>query len=603
MTDLGTEAGSTANRYEILARLAVGGMAEIFLARTESQAGVERHVVLKRVLGHRATDIKHVHMFLDEARLAAQLQHPNIAQVFDTGKLGNSYFFTMEYVHGETVRELMHRAYELQQKVPIGCALTIIAGAAAGLQHAHDRLGVDGKPLGIVHRDVSPSNLMISYEGSVKVVDFGVAKAADRSIETQTGTVKGKIGYMAPEQCRGGIVDRRCDLFCLGIVMWEILVGERLFKRATDFESMEAIDSEPAPPPSSIRPDIPKELDEIVLTLLEKSPDDRYQTADEFLEELEKVAVKIGCVLSAPALRRFLGEVFGTRPEPWVELRRGDDRSETVTVTGAPVNGGQADPILIDTQLLQLRDLSTPPRDEMPARTSARRPTPAAMRRADLSPALDGQTGSTSSIDHRARTRQRWVVAILIASGVAMATAGVAIYLARGTREPTTTPRPGAAAGVVATRDAGLATPPPRVVPDAGAIAQPEVDASAGSASEVAPATVVDIDELWRAGRYADVVAACDADPEVVAAHAESCTLAACREHHPERARELLAHVGAAHRRSTIDECKKVGTRLVASAATAHPKGTKPDPTKPDPTKPDPKKPACDDPDPMACRH
>jgi serine/threonine-protein kinase len=187
--DAQPETGSTANRYEVLAKLATGGMAEIFLARTRSSAGVERYVVLKRVHKHRASDIKFVHMFLDEARLAAQLQHPNIAQVFDTGKLGDSYFFTMEYVHGQTVRELLHQAYDLRLPLPLTCTLTIIAGAAAALQHAHDRVGLDGTPLGIVHRDVSPSNLIVSYEGNVKIVDFGVAKAAHRFVETQSGTV------------------------------------------------------------------------------------------------------------------------------------------------------------------------------------------------------------------------------------------------------------------------------------------------------------------------------------------------------------------------------------------------------------------------------
>src|SRR5882672_5930394 len=175
-------------------------MAEIFLARGESGAGVERYCVLKRVLRARASDAHFMRMFLDEARLAAQLQHPNIAQVYDIGKLGDSYFFTMEYVHGETVRALLHRAAGLRVPVPIACALAIIAGAAAGLHHAHERIGMDRQPLGIVHRDVSPSNLMVSYEGHVKVVDFGVAKAADRVHETSSGTIKGKISYLSPEQ-------------------------------------------------------------------------------------------------------------------------------------------------------------------------------------------------------------------------------------------------------------------------------------------------------------------------------------------------------------------------------------------------------------------
>ena len=191
------EIGSTANSYQILAKLAVGGMAEIFLARSASVGGVERYVVLKRVIRERASDVDFIRMFLDEARLAAQLQHPNVAQVYDIGKLGDSYFFTMEYVHGETVRGLLHRAYGLRKPVSIGNVLTIIAGSAAGLHHAHERVGVDGRPLGIVHRDVSPSNLMVSYEGHVKVVDFGVAKAADRMQETKAGTVKGKIAYLS----------------------------------------------------------------------------------------------------------------------------------------------------------------------------------------------------------------------------------------------------------------------------------------------------------------------------------------------------------------------------------------------------------------------
>src|SRR5690349_4199388 len=192
MFDVGeavAEVGSTANSYQILARLATGGMAEIFLARGVSTTGVERYCVLKRILRNRANDVSFVRMFLDEARLAAQLQHPHVAQLYDIGKLGDSYFFTMEYVHGEPVRSIAQRARSLRRELPLGVVLTIVAGAAAGLHHAHERIGVDGRPLAIVHRDVSPSNLMVSYEGTVKVVDFGVAKANDRANETRSGTV------------------------------------------------------------------------------------------------------------------------------------------------------------------------------------------------------------------------------------------------------------------------------------------------------------------------------------------------------------------------------------------------------------------------------
>ena len=338
MTRAPAEVGSAANSYEILAKLAMGGMAEIFLARGASAAGVERYVVLKRVLRHRATDVHFVQMFLDEARLAAQLQHPNIAQVYDIGKLGDSYFFTMEYVHGETVRNLLARSHGLRRQIPISSVLSIIAGAAAGLHHAHERKGIDGRHLGIVHRDVSPSNLMVSYEGTVKVVDFGVAKAAHQSHETMSGTVKGKISYMSPEQCKGlADIDRRCDLFSLGIVLWEMLTTEKLFRRSSDFETMQAIVSDEVPPPSHLRPEVPAEIDHIVKRLLAKDPAGRYQNADELHEAIENVAVRTGSALSAVSLGRYMRELFGQRPEPWIELQVQDQHPEVFTVTSEPI--------------------------------------------------------------------------------------------------------------------------------------------------------------------------------------------------------------------------------------------------------------------------
>ena len=356
------EVGSAANSYEILAKLAMGGMAEIFLAKGANNAGVERYVVLKRVLGHRADDAHFVRMFLDEARLASQLQHPNIAQVYDIGKLGDSYFFTMEYVHGETVRTLLQRTHGLRRQIPLSAVLAIIAGSAAGLHHAHERKGYDGKPLGIVHRDVSPSNLMVSYEGTVKVVDFGVAKAEHRSAVTQAGTVKGKIAYMSPEQCKGGDVDRRSDLFSLGILMWEMLTTERLFRRLSDFEAMQAIVSEQVPPPSTLRPDLPPEVDAIVMKLLAKAPADRYQTADELNEAIEAVAVRTGSAISAASLGRYMRELFGQRPEPWIELQSVEAHPAHHTVTGEVISsvGDFAVPAaeLMDARLDAIPDLS-----------------------------------------------------------------------------------------------------------------------------------------------------------------------------------------------------------------------------------------------------
>jgi serine/threonine protein kinase len=314
------EVGATANRYEILAKLAEGGMAEIFLARGATTAGIERHVVLKRILRERAHDVELVRMFLDEARLAAQLQHPNIAQVYDVGRLGESYFFTMEYVHGETVRTIHKHAQAAGAEVPVPTVLAIAAGAAAGLHHAHERKGPNGRPLGIVHRDVSPANLIVSYEGHVKLVDFGVAKAEDRAGQTMSGTVKGKIAYLSPEQCRNQPADRRSDLFSLGIVMWEALVGEHLYKRDSDFLTMSAIVDEVPAPPSSRRSDVPRELDAIVLRLLAKDPRARFQTAQELVEVIENVSATLGAPLTPSFLARFMRQWFGERAEPWAQL-------------------------------------------------------------------------------------------------------------------------------------------------------------------------------------------------------------------------------------------------------------------------------------------
>jgi serine/threonine protein kinase len=334
--------GTTSNRYAILGRIATGGMAEIFLARSTSLAGVERYVVLKRVLPERARDPIFVKMFLDEARLAAQLQHPNIAQVHDIGRLGDSYFFTMEYVHGEDLRAILQRLSALRRPLPVNHALLIAAGAAAALHHAHERTGADRKPLGIVHRDVSPSNVMVSFEGAVKLVDFGVAKASQRSTETRTGTVKGKIAYLSPEQCKGAPVDRRSDIFSLGIVLYELLTCTRLFKRETDFATMTAIVNDQAPPPSLVRPELGPAIDHVVATALARDPVRRYATAGEMLEGIEEAAERAGKSMSAHGLGRFLRELFGERPEPWIELNVRDDAPEIVTVTSQSVLSADA---------------------------------------------------------------------------------------------------------------------------------------------------------------------------------------------------------------------------------------------------------------------
>jgi serine/threonine protein kinase len=305
-------------RYQIVERLAEGGMADVLLARTVGIEGFERHVVIKRIRADQARDVRYVTMFLDEARLAASLHHANIVQVNDIGQEDGEYFFAMEYVHGEDTRRILKRVSEQERSVPLEHVLAIVIGAAAGLHHAHEQIGTDGSSLGIVHRDVSPANILIGYDGGVKVVDFGIAKAAHQHEETQSGLLKGKVAYMSPEQCNNERVDRRSDVFALGIVLHELLSTRPLFQRENDFLTMSAIVHERVPPPSQLAPAVPPELDAIVLKALASAPADRYQTADEMRRALELFAERASVRTSTTALSDYMKQLFGQRREPWL---------------------------------------------------------------------------------------------------------------------------------------------------------------------------------------------------------------------------------------------------------------------------------------------
>ncbi|HVV85674.1 MAG TPA: serine/threonine-protein kinase, partial [Kofleriaceae bacterium] len=309
--------------YELVTHLASGGMAELFIARRHGDPSAP-HVVLKRVMPEQARNPHFVGMFLDEARLASRLHHPNIAQVLDVGRAGSSYYYTMEYVHGENVRDLLQLAVKQQVMVPLDVCVSVLIGAATGLHAAHETRDRNGVPLGIVHRDVSPSNVMISYEGEIKLVDFGVAKAADHTTETQSGTVKGKIAYLSPEQCTVQPVDRRSDVFSLGIVAYELVTRSRLFRRRSDYETMHAIVNDVVPPPSRMRAELPPAIDQVILHALERSPEDRPQSAAELADELAAVAARLGLPTGPAVLRRFMAELFGSRPLPWAHLENHD---------------------------------------------------------------------------------------------------------------------------------------------------------------------------------------------------------------------------------------------------------------------------------------
>jgi serine/threonine protein kinase len=293
-------------------------MARIYIGRATGIGSFERHVVLKLITPERANDQTAVQMFLDEARLAASLNHQNVAQVFEVGEDGGIHYLAMEYVHGQDSRAVLAKAGSSGTRIPLELALTIVAGAAAGLNHAHERRGPDGVPLGIVHRDVSPSNIMIGYDGAVKLLDFGIAKATARSVETQSGIIKGKFAYMAPEQCRGRDVDRRSDVFSLGIILYEISTQHRCFRADSDFDTMHRIVTGDVVRPSRLIPGYPPALEAIVMKALAVDPAQRYQSAGLLLEAIESFAISSRMAMSTMALGRFMRDMFGDVGEPWL---------------------------------------------------------------------------------------------------------------------------------------------------------------------------------------------------------------------------------------------------------------------------------------------
>src|SRR3954469_24543128 len=276
-------------RYQIIGRLATGGMAEVYLALSGDLPGFRTLVVVKRTLPLLASNPQFIRMFLDEARLAALLDHPNIVRIIEVGHDGEDYFLVMELVQGKPLSAVLRKAAREHQ--PPSAALTsyIIAQAANGLGYAHTLTDGDNRPLGVVHRDVSPQNVLISFEGAVKMIDFGVARAFGRVAHTSPGGLKGKIEYMSPEQASAEEVDHRADVFALGVVLWEVLTGRRLYRRETELATMRAILDDPIPRPSEVA-DVPPELDAVVMRALRKRRDARFASAHEMALALERFA-------------------------------------------------------------------------------------------------------------------------------------------------------------------------------------------------------------------------------------------------------------------------------------------------------------------------
>ncbi|MBA2542349.1 MAG: serine/threonine protein kinase [Deltaproteobacteria bacterium] len=315
---MGVPVGTKLGRYEVVKHLARGGMADLSVARATGIEGFERHVVIKHLRPEQSEDAAFVQMFVTEARLAGALHHHNIVQVHDIGQAEGRHFFAMEYVHGEDLRHMLSKLCERREHPPLGHVVTIATAVAAALHHAHEQKGADRKPLGIVHRDVTPANIIVGYDGNVKVVDFGIAKAALRTSDTAVGMLKGKVPYMAPEQCTGKPIDRRSDIFALGIVLYELATVRRLFKGGNEFFTMTAVVHGEIPKPTVHRKDLPAGLEDIIMKALSRKPSERYQTADEMRIALDQFADKANLRTSTSALADYMKKLFGEKPEPWM---------------------------------------------------------------------------------------------------------------------------------------------------------------------------------------------------------------------------------------------------------------------------------------------
>ena len=330
------EAPLAFGRYTLLERLAVGGMAEVFRAKISSSHGFEKILVIKRILPHLAADATFVSMFIDEAKLTAQLTHPKIVQILDFGDVGGQYFIALEFIDGFDALGLLRTCAQKRVHIPWNLAAFVISEILEALDYAHNARDMEGKPMHIVHRDISPSNIFISKRGDVKLGDFGIAHAQRRESKTQAGTLKGKYGYMSPEQVVGKPIDARSDLFAVGVVLAELLTGRRLFSAPADLDVLLKVRDVKLDRLDKYGADLPRALDVIVRRALKKSPRDRLGSAAAFREELSDYLFASGQRVGPADLRAFTGTLFDSSPDAAARLLQDARRMEAPRTTAKP---------------------------------------------------------------------------------------------------------------------------------------------------------------------------------------------------------------------------------------------------------------------------
>lgn len=331
-------------RFYLVDRIATGGMAEIFKAKTFSEGGFENLLVIKRILPHIGTNEDFVEMFIDEAKVSAALQHANIVRIYDFGKIHDNYFIAMECVDGKDVRNLLRKLGRERRYMPVEVAAFITHEIAKGLDYAHGKRDIANNPYGIIHRDISPSNLLLSYEGEVKIADFGIAKAESNAYQTRDGVLKGKFEYMSPEQASGREIDHRSDLFSLGIILWEMLTGRRLFKTDSEVATLKKIRECDFKPPTKLNARIPEALEAIVMKALSLHPEDRYQSGMQMADDLRAFLMPKTPDSVRQEFRTLLHELFAEEIESErLRLQRGSVVALDLH-KAAPVDGWERSP-------------------------------------------------------------------------------------------------------------------------------------------------------------------------------------------------------------------------------------------------------------------
>jgi serine/threonine-protein kinase len=418
-------------KYRLIALLGEGGAASAFLAVAQGPAGFNKLVVLKVLRRTYAEEPELLELFLDEARIAARLNHPNVVQTYEVASEAGTCFMAMEYLDGQAYSKVLQRGWQ-KDPLPLAMHLRVLAEGLAGLEYAHTLEDFNGRPLGLVHRDVSPHNIVVTYGGHVKILDFGIAKVVDSNVRTETGVFRGKPAYAAPEQAKGDAFDRRADIYAMGLILWEVLAGRRLRGGGVAAQMVAACTDQDGASPRSVNPDVPEDLERICLRALRRNPDERYPTALEMQQDIEAVLQRLGAPVSAAALGQRVSEMFDK------------DRAKLRRLIEMQLALGAATPIrLVDD--LNPAFVRERPADSAPSPTA---PT----------------TTTTTEEPGRSSARHVWLGAAMLAgASISAALAATGLHRPREASAvvsaATSEPRPAVAAPAEATASAPAAAP------------------------------------------------------------------------------------------------------------------------------------------------